>query len=62
MSPLDALEKQNEIIRIQSGVIDDLFRMLLQHISAAEADKLPVLKRMNLAATLRAEIKEGGYE
>lgn len=62
MSPLDALEKQNEIIRIQSGIIDDLFRMLLQHITAAEADKLPILERMNMAAALRAEIKEDGYE
>ncbi len=58
MSPLEIIEKQNDIIRIQSGVIDELFRLLLQHISAAEADRLPVLQRMNLAASLRADLSK----
>lgn len=62
MTSVEIIEKQNEIIRIQSEAIDDLFRMLLQHITAAEADKLPILERMNMAAALRAEIKEDGYE
>ena len=36
--PLEIVEQQNAIIRIQSGVIDELFLLLMQHISAEEAD------------------------
>lgn len=54
------VDTQDEIIRIQSGVIDELFLLLLQHISADEVDKLPVIQRINKAAVLREEI--GGTE
>ena len=53
---LKTVETQNSIIRIQSEVIDELFRLLLQHISAEEADSLPVLKKINTAASLRKDI------
>ena len=42
---LETVERQNAIIRIQSGVIDELFRLLLQHISAEEADSPPRYSR-----------------
>ena len=53
---MEVVERQNAIIRIQSGVIDELFCLLMQHISADEADSLPVLKKINTAASLRQEI------
>ena len=56
INPLEVVERQNAIIRIQSSVIDELFRLLLQHISADEADSLPVLQKINTAASLRKEV------
>lgn len=52
------MEHQSAIIRLQSSVIDDLFLLLAQHISAEEADRLPCIQKINLAARLRAEIEE----
>lgn len=57
MSELEIVEKQNAIIRIQSGVIDELFLLLMQHISAADAAALPVVDRINRAAEIRREIE-----
>ena len=57
MSELEIVEKQNAIIRIQSGVIDELFLLLMQHISAEDADALPVITRINQAAEIRREIE-----
>lgn len=56
LDPLTVVEQQNTIIRIQSGVIDELFLLLMQHISADEADSLPCIARINQAAEIRAEI------
>lgn len=65
-NPVEVVEAQNAVIRIQSEVIDELFILLMQHISAEEADQLPVLQKINHAATLREDIpgascmEEGG--
>lgn len=59
IDPLKVAERQNAIIRIQSGVIDELFLLLMQHISADEADSLPCIARINQAAEIRAEIGVG---
>nr|DAM58281.1 MAG TPA: hypothetical protein [Caudoviricetes sp.] len=56
LDPLKIVEQQNAIIRIQSGVIDELFLLLMQHISADEADTLPCIDRINQAAQIRAGI------
>ena len=56
---MEVVERQNAIIRIQSGVIDELFCLLMQHISADEADALPVVQRINEAAGLRQWIERG---
>jgi predicted nucleic acid-binding protein len=53
---VEVVERQNEIITIQSGVIDELFRLLSQHITAAELDALSVIAEINHAAQIRAEI------
>lgn len=59
MSPLEVVEKQNAIISIQSDVINELFCLLMQHISADEADALPVVERINEAADLRQWVERG---
>lgn len=55
----EAVEKQNVIIQMQSGIINELFQLLMQHISADEADGLPVVARINEAAGLRQWIERG---
>jgi len=50
------VERLDQVIRIQSDIIDDLFLLLMMHISAEEADALPVIKKVNSAAKLRQEI------
>lgn len=59
LKEIEVVEKQNAIIRIQSDVIDELYRLLMQHISAEEADALPVISRINEAAIIRREIERG---
>jgi len=56
IDPLKVVEQQNAIIRIQSGVIDELFILLMQHISAEEADTLLCIDRISQAAEIRAGI------
>lgn len=52
----ETVERQNEVIRLQSEVIDELFVLLLQHITAEEAGDLPAIQKINTAARLREEI------
>lgn len=56
VEPLKIVEQQNAIIRIQSGVIDELFLLLMQHVSMEEAGNLPCIDRINQAAQIRAGI------
>lgn len=57
LNPVEVVERQNAIIKIQSGVIDELFLLLMQHISAEEAGELPCIARINQAAKIRARIE-----
>lgn len=52
----EVVDTQNVIIKLQSGVIDDLFGLLSQHLTAEELDSLPVLSKINTAARLRADV------
>jgi len=52
----EVVHQQSEIIGIQSEVIDELFTLLAQHITAEEADRLPVITKINQAAEIRREI------
>lgn len=45
MSALEIIDEQNTIIKIQSDTINELFALLMQHITAEEADKLPVVEK-----------------
>jgi len=40
MNQVAVVEGFNEVIRMQSDIIDDLFSLLMQHISAADAEKI----------------------
>ena len=57
MSALEIIDAQNTIIKIQSDTINELFTLLMQHITAEEADKLPVVEKINLAARIRERIE-----
>jgi hypothetical protein len=56
MSDVEVVETLNTIIRLQSTVINDLFLVLAQHITAEEMERIPVVDRINEAARLRADI------
>ena len=51
----EVFEAQSEIIRLQSVVIDDLFRLLAIHAELDEADTQAAIEKINRAAMLRAE-------
>lgn len=54
----EAVECLNEITKLQSDVINELFLLLMQHLSAEEVDRLPVLDKINHAAALRRDMGE----
>lgn len=54
-SIIEIIEKQNEVIRKESQIIDELFRMLLQHI---EVDELCGLQPYADIKDVVAEIKK----
>jgi len=53
----EVIAKQNRIIEIQAEAIGDLFSLLMQHITVEEADQLPTVKKINLAAEIRSTIE-----
>lgn len=52
---LELFESQGAIIRLQSEVIDELFRLLCLHLEPEDFSKLPVIDKINEAAMIRAE-------
>lgn len=54
----EIIEKQNRIIQIQADVINDLYGLLMQHITVEEAEALPAVTKINLAANIRSTIEE----
>lgn len=58
MNALEIIDAQNTIIKIQSDAINELFALLMQHITAEEADKLPAVGKINLAARIKEKIEE----
>ena len=53
----EIIEKQNRIIQIQADVINDLYGLLMQHITVEEAEALPAVAKINLAAEIRSTIE-----
>ena len=54
----EVIEKQSQIIRIQADVINDLYSLLMQHITVEEAEALPAVAKINLVADIRSTIEE----
>lgn len=52
MTPLEMVDRQTAVIKMQADVINELFKLLSQHISAEELDSLPVIDKINEAANL----------
>lgn len=57
MNNIELFERQNEIISIQSEIIDDLFKELSQHVTAEELDRDPALEKIKRATELRKDIE-----
>ena len=49
--------KQSEIIRIQSEIIDDLFQIVSQHLSAEELESLASVDKIGDVANLIKEVE-----
>lgn len=54
---LETVDILHTIIKMQSHVINSLFKLLMQHISAEEADSLPEAAAINEIARLRAGLE-----
>lgn len=52
----EIVDKQNSIISMQAGIINELFQLLSMHIDAEELDCLPVVSKINAAAEIREEL------
>lgn len=53
----EVVNTQCSVIRMQSDIINELFTLLMQHITAEEADELPVVQKINTVAAIRQEIE-----
>lgn len=49
-SPLEVIDKQNEIIKQQSDIIDGLYLLLMQHMTVEEACRTQVYADMKEVA------------
>ena len=56
MNTLQIVELLDAVTVLQAEVISDLYGLLLQHISAEEADRLPCVEKLNKAASIRADL------
>lgn len=52
IDPMETNDTLITIVHLQADIIKDLFGILMQHITAEEADNLPVVARINTAAGL----------
>lgn len=56
MNNIEIIETQNEIIKLQSDVINDLFRTLSNYMTLEEIDKMESVKKINLAAQIKSNL------
>lgn len=54
MNLIEIFTVQQDIIKLQSGVISKLYLQLMQHVNAEEAGSLDCIADINQAAKLRA--------
>ena len=57
---IDLAAKQNEVIKRQAEVIDSLFLLLLQHVSADELENIGEVEKIKDIAMIKEKI--GGCE
>ena len=53
----EIVDRQSEIIAMQSEIINELFQLLGQHVAPGELDSLPQVQKINLAAEIREDIR-----
>lgn len=58
MNMIEVFTVQQDIIKLQSGVINKLYLQLMQHVSAEEAGSLDCIADINQAAKLRMMLNE----
>lgn len=56
-SLIDAIDKQEEIINLQSAIIDVLFQIVALHLSGEELEKLEVIEKIRRVADMKEENK-----
>ena len=62
LSPkVEAIKTYKAIINLLSSSVSELFRLLMRHITAEEADGLAVVEKINEAAKLRADLEREGW-
>jgi len=62
LSPkVEAIKTYKAIINLLSSSVNELFRLLMRHITAEEADGLAVVEKINEAAKLRADLEREGW-
>lgn len=54
-NPVEVVERQAQVIAMQSETINELFQLLMQYMALEELDTLPCMERLNKAAALRNE-------
>lgn len=52
---VELYEAQNEIIRLQSECIDELFRLLAMHVESEELSNISAINKINKASMIRTE-------
>ena len=50
------VDTQSAVIDLQASAINDLLRLLMQYITAEEANKLDAVRKINLAAMLKQNL------
>ena len=53
---LHAFEADEEIIKKQKNIIDDLFVIVLQHLTVECEELKPIVKKVNETAEIRREV------
>lgn len=56
IDPLNTLAKQSEIIKMQNDIIDELFILLMQHISTEDIDKLSVKEKIRETTSIYRDL------
>lgn len=59
-NPVEVLERQAQVISLQNDTINELTKLLMQHMALEDLDRLPYMERLRAAGALRNESPPGG--